>query len=56
MQFLIEGPGMKLREGSKGEKCCTVYIFQPPLRRGGGVREPEKVLLKPFSRIEINVF
>ena len=45
---------MKLREGSKGEKCCTVYIFQPPLR--GGVREPEKVLLKPFSRIEINVF
>ena len=53
-QFLLEGPELKLRQGSEGKKCCTVTIFQPPLR--GGVREPESVLLRPFSRIEITVF
>ena len=34
VQFLIEGPELKLREGSEGKKCCTVNIFQPPLRGG----------------------
>merc|ERR1711893_7229 len=44
----------RLREGSEGKKCCIVDIFQPPLR--GGVQEPENLLLRPFSRIEIKCF
>ena len=34
MEFLIEGPELKLREGSEGKRCCTVNFFQPPLRGG----------------------
>ena len=53
VQFLIEGPKLRLREGSEAKGIVLSTFSSLPY---GGVREPENILLKPFSRIGINVF
>ena len=50
------GTGNEAPGRLQGRKVLYCLHFPASPTKGGGVREPEKVLLKPFSRIEINVF